>query len=150
MIRSDLAAAFFASLSLCSNVVYAADELQNTLPAADNETVERLIAPVFSNLKAGDSAATVDEFLGISPMFDGKKQEMQYLVSQIDSTMSIYGKISDCALASIKTRANIAQSRQYLCQHEKFITRWVVIVAKTSKGWGPVSLSFDDQMMNEN
>lgn len=150
MIKSYFAAAFFAFLLLCSNVVYAADELQNTLSAADNEAIERLIAPIFSNLKAGDSAATVEEFLGISPMFGGKKQEMQYLISQIESTISIYGKISNCALASTKTRANIAQSRQYLCQHENFVTRWVIIVAKTSKGWGPVSLSFDDQMMNEN
>jgi hypothetical protein len=150
MKRNCFTAIVAVSLALCSNAGQCADKLQNTLSAADNEAVDKLVEPIFSNLKAGNSAAVVNEFLGISPLFAGKKQEMQFLISQIESTVAIYGKISNCALASTETRANLAQSRQYLCQHENFVTRWVVIVAKTSKGWGPVSLRFDDQMMNEN
>lgn len=139
-----------AILALSASAATASEKPQTVLSATDNEAVEKLVAPIFSNLKAGNATAAVGEFLGRSPMFAGKKQEMQYLVSQIDGTFSIYGKISDCSLASLETKANLAQSRQYLCQHENFVTRWVVIVAKTSNGWGPVSLRFDDNIMSDN
>lgn len=136
-----------AFLAFSSSPTLAVDKLENALSPADTIAVDNLVAPIFSNLKAGNYAATVNEFLGLSSMFDGKKQEMQYLISQIESTSTIYGRVSNCSLATVKTRAGIAQSRMYLCQHENFVTRWIVVVAKTSKGWAPVSLRFDDQMM---
>jgi hypothetical protein len=137
------------SLALSSTAAFSTDKPEINLSAQDTKSIDTLVAPIFTNLKAGDYEGSVKQFLGLSPMFTGKKQEMQFLVNQIQGAADIYGPITECPLDSVETKAGIAQSRQYLCQHENFVTRWIVVVAKTSKGWGPISLSFDDQIMRD-
>lgn len=116
--------------------------------AADNAEIDALVAPTLTALKAGKSRQAVEAFLGRNPLMQGKTNEIAQLASQIDSANSIYGPIDDCQLTQTVNNGAWVQQRLYHCQHTNLVTRWMFQVVRTTKGWTPANLSFDDKVSN--
>ena len=116
--------------------------------ASDNAVIDALIAPTLAGLKAGQSRQAVDAFLGRNPIMQGKASDIAVLASQIDSAMAVYGPIGDCQLTQTVNNGAWVQQRLYHCQHTNLVTRWLFQVVRTSKGWTPANLSFDDKVSN--
>ena len=113
---------------------------------ANVSDAEQIIGPTIKNLEENNAQAAVDAFFAGSEMMAGKQQELSYLVTQIRGTLDIYGKISDCELVDSQSKGQLLLRNIYICQHEKFLTRWTLSVARTGKGWTGLNLSFDDKV----
>ena len=136
-----------AILLLASNPVFAQNKpIAATISQGDNQKIDALVDPIFKKLSSGDTRGAVNGFLGESPLFGGRTTELENLTAQIDTSIRLYGPISNCEFSEFEDRSGLVQQRLYLCQHQNFLTRWHVTVGKATGGWIPVALSFNDQI----
>ncbi len=113
--------------------------------AADEAKIDTLIAPVLAAIKTGKAATAVKTFMVSNPMAAAKTTEMEYFGMQVDSALSVYGAVSNCQLAEKVSRSSFDQSRLYVCQSEKAVTRWVFRMGHMTGGWAAMLLYFDDK-----
>lgn len=126
---------------------FAKPVVEHKLSVADEAEIDALTGELFTRLKAGDVEGAVQGFLGSTELMDGKKAELTKISSQIRNAIEIYGPISNCLLATKEGRAGIVEEQQFLCQHDKFVVRWKLLLLKTSKQWIAGLLYFDENVM---
>jgi hypothetical protein len=114
--------------------------------ASDEIQISSIIDPIFTNLKKGQTKQAIKGFFDLSPLFANQIKLLNIFVSKVDESNKIYGPISDCILASKINRVAILQKRYYICQHLNALSRWTIVVGKTSSGWKPEQIDFDDKL----
>ena len=125
----------------------AAPALADPAPgAADDAAISALIDPSLAALRSGKSRQAVDLFLGTNPLMASKTSDIAVLASQIDAAIGAYGPIGACQLTETVNNGPWVQQRLYHCQHTNLVTRWIYQTVRTSKGWMPSNLSFDDKV----
>ena len=77
---------------------------------------------------------------------DGKQNELAVLEGQITSAVSIYGSIRTCELVESVKRGTLVENRMYLCQHDRFVSRWRFLLIRTSSGWVGNNIGFDEKV----
>jgi hypothetical protein len=75
----------------------------------------------------------------------GKSAEMDILASNVAITISLYGEVKNCEQVELKKRGMWVENRLYICQHDKFLTRWIFTLFKLPSGWMGANLRFDDK-----
>jgi hypothetical protein len=113
---------------------------------ADDETrIDALVTPVLLGLKSGQVRKATSDFFQTSAAMAGKQSEVSLFGTQAEGALAIYGKVGECQLTDRINYGTYAQARLYICQHEKFLTRWIFDLVRTSKGWEAGNLRFDDK-----
>ena len=139
----------FVAIGLAALILAApavAAEPAITEPSAKDETqIDSLIDAVLTGLKQNKIKPAANAFFMTNPIMRGKTSEMDYFGVGAEGTIGIYGTISDCQLIEKVNRGKWAQSRLYVCQHERFLTRWIFDVIKSSTGWQSANLRYDDK-----
>lgn len=120
----------------------------NALAQAKSESPspDVLANSLFDNLKAGRSLEAINRFFGPNSLVSEKTNELKMLSDQIDSTMAIYGPMAQCEQNERETKGTLVEMRLYLCQHDKYVTRWKLTFVRTSKGWSGAYVTFDDKI----
>ena len=116
-------------------------------PTANDEIqIASIIEPIFENLKKGQIRQAIKGFFDLSPLMANQNQLLELFVNKVEKTNKDYGKIFDCRVAATINRVGILQRRHYICQHTNALSRWTIVVGKTSSGWKPLRLDFDDKL----
>src|SRR5690606_15023261 len=118
------------------------------LAPADKAQVDALALPLINGLIAGKATEAIAAFLGKSAMMQGKQSDVAFLGAQAEAAIAAYGPIRACDLDEEATSSKWSQTRLYICQHDKYLTRWILVVFKSPSGWQPASINFDDKFSN--
>lgn len=122
------------------------EQIAATGPTAqDNSQIEALISPMIAGLKANHVKQASADYFNSNPNMAGKSTDVEFFGVQAEAIISAYGPIRDCQLIQNESYGSWAQTRLFICQHERFLSRWIFTVVKTAKGWQAGNLFFDDK-----
>lgn len=127
----------------------AAMDLSPPPSPTDDAQISRLIDPFFASLRSGQTKKGIADYMGTNPMAAAKASEMDYVAVQTDGALAAYGRILECQLTQKNSSGSWAQTRLYLCQHEKYMTRWVFTVIKLGSTWQAATFRFDDKFTQD-
>ncbi|MDE8654361.1 hypothetical protein [Novosphingobium album (ex Liu et al. 2023)] len=131
--------------ALALSCVAAPASAQTALSAADNAQIDALVQPMIDGLIAGKAKDAISTLLNRSDMMRSKPTDVGFLGVQAEAAMTAYGPIRACELVEQQNTGHWAAARLYICQHDRFLTRWIVAVFKSPSGWQPSNLRFDDK-----
>jgi hypothetical protein len=137
------------SAAMVSMGIYARPVVEHKLSASDEQQIDAISDKFFTQLKASKVESAVSGVFQSSELMAGKTAELSQISSQMQTSLNIYGPISECVLVQSSGRGNVVEAQQYICQHQKLATRWKIEFVKTTKGWITSNLSFDDKVMSE-
>lgn len=147
-LRLPTIALAFAIVSASSGAA-ARPVAKHRLSEVDEQQIDAMSDKFFSQLKSSSPESAVAGFLGTTELIEIKKAEVTELASQIGKGLNIYGAISQCILVQSNGRGGVVEEQQFICEHDKFATRWKLLFVKTTKGWIAGNLYFDDKIMSE-
>ena len=142
--KKALAASIVVSIFIAQPVL-AKPDVNPEISSADALQLDKISDTLFANLQAGKTDAGIRQFFGNSSLMTSKSAQLAMLVSQIDSAIAIYGKISSCEKIESITKGSLVEYRTYTCQHANMLTSWTIAFFKTSNGWIAGNLFFKDQ-----
>lgn len=142
-------AAILLAAVLCHPAAHAAEVTAPPPSLADDAQIDRLIDPFFVALKGGRAKQAVADYMGTNALAKAKTAELDYVAVQADATMSAYGPIGNCQLTEKTSKGSWTQMRLYICQHEKYVTRWIFTVIKLASGWQAATFRFDDKFTQD-
>ena len=114
--------------------------------AADNAQIDAMLKPLFDGMIAGRVRQSVIDAFNRSEMMKAKQSDVALVASQAEVAIGIYGAVRACENVDQKGHGSWVQDRIYICQHDRFLTRWVITMVKMPGGWQPASISFDDKI----
>jgi hypothetical protein len=120
--------------------------MQPTAAQGTSATSDSIAQTAISNLQTGHTKEAILGFFGGNPLMAGKQNELTMLISQIDGMIAIYGPIRSCELVATAKNGTLVENRQYLCQHDHFVTRWRLLMIRTASGWTGNNVSFDEKL----
>ena len=138
-------AAVLLAAVLCQPAAHAVEVAALPPSPADDAQIDRLIDPFLAALKSGRTKQAVADYMGTNALLKAKATELDYVAVQADATIAAYGPIANCQLAEKTGKGSWTQTRLYLCQHEKYVTRWIFSVIKLPSGWQAATFRFDDK-----
>lgn len=112
---------------------------------ADDAQIDKLMTPFIDSLIAGRTKEAVTTLLNRSELMRAKPTETDFLGNQAEAAITIYGRTHACELVERQSKGPWDQIRMYVCQQDKFLMRWIVVLFKSPNGWQPASVSFDDK-----
>jgi hypothetical protein len=112
---------------------------------ADDAQIDKLIDPFFASLRGGQTKKAVTDYMTTNLMMRAKVSELDYVVVQTDGVVAAYGRLGDCQLNEKTGIGSWVETRLYICQHEKFLTRWLFTVIKLGGTWQAATFRFDDK-----
>jgi hypothetical protein len=116
------------------------------ITTADTNEVDTLIDPVLHGLREATAGEAIKAYLATGKTGVFGEPQVNMVVSQVANALAAYGPVHQCALVDEETKAALMLRRTYLCQHEKFLTRWIFVVVKLPDGWKAGSIFFDDKI----
>lgn len=111
---------------------------------AEFAAATNMIKPIIDRLIAGDAKVAIDGAFKESPLFDRVKPQLPNLVGQLNTIYEVYGPITKCEPAQRGSVGSLMARFIYLCQHEKFVTKWNFVLLKADKGWVISTFQFSD------
>ena len=130
---------------LWQSPVLAATSLAPPPSAADDALIDKLIDPFFAAMRSGQTKKAVTDYMGTNAMTRAKTSELDYVVIQTDGVFAAYGRLGNCQLSEKNGIGSWAETRLYICQHEKYLTRWLFTVIKLGGTWQAATFRFDDK-----
>lgn len=143
---SSLIVAATVALSMTSSVALAEGVSASAASSGTPDTIGRA---TMDGLQQGKPEKALATFFGANSLANEKAPQMRALVDQINSTISIYGPFGACELAQRKTFGTMVEKHFYVCQHDRYVTRWQLLFVKTNKGWTGGNITFDDRVQEQ-
>jgi hypothetical protein len=119
-------------------------------PGPQDETqIDALVNPVLAGLKANNYQQEISRFFNTNSIMQNKTAEVENFKLQVTAAMVVYGPIKDCQFVEKSNRGQWSETRLYICQHEKYLTRWIFDAIKSPSGWQAGNLRWDDKYTQE-
>ncbi|MBV1687018.1 hypothetical protein KRR38_04840 [Novosphingobium sp. G106] len=139
-------AAALLAACLWQSPAFAAASLAPPPSAVDDAQIDKLIDPFFTAIRSGQTRKAVTDYMATNAMMRAKTTELEYVVVQTDGVFAAYGRLGDCQLNEKTATGSWAETRLYICQHEKYLTRWIFTVIKLGGTWQAATFRYDDKI----
>ncbi|MCK9542511.1 MAG: hypothetical protein M0R03_10840 [Novosphingobium sp.] len=131
-----------AAIALSAQVPAMAAEAPDS---ADLREIDALTEPFIKGLTGGDAKGAIATLFSHSAIMQSKTADISFLGAQAEAAIGAYGPIRACILNETKNSSRWSLTRLYICQHDKFLTRWLITMFKAPGGWQAATIRFDDK-----
>lgn len=137
-------AAASAAILFCHPVSAKEVEITSAPSDEDYQAAEETVNPTIAELVAGATSSVFETAFGESPLYEQIRGQLPALNAQLNDAFELYGPIAKCELAQRDHLGSLLVRLTYVCQHERFLTRWNFTVVNTTEGWVISQVNFED------